>query len=368
MPNCSFATAAVSGVASVPEGNLSLCSPTGTTGGPQLHSEESALAAAAAAGASLCRSSAECGGSAGLAQCDMASSSALVNCTCDTTTGAEECELLGMCQPTPCAVCSRCISVLSAHAAAHLNNTNATAVASAVSTACMSETLGDSNACVQVAGVVAASQAGNLGKRPALLCMALGVCQEARVGSGCLLRLGPNGTAPTLPLEQISRCSPTGAPGQRLPGISASVQLPTGRCSNSSDCSNNQRCSMAAPGRMCACDEATGRDTCLTYGACVDTACATCSACVRDVTSFAINNDGLQPTALAQAWSVYCSVTLRRLPTACSRAAAAVTASSTGNVGRRAGALCSLLGGAPHSVKLATCMSSRISTQPMHHA
>ncbi|KAF8072463.1 olpB [Scenedesmus sp. PABB004] len=322
---CSLASAGADNASAlVPAGELSLCTADGTTGGSPLP----AILPPAPAATMLCASTADCNSTD--LTCSMAGA-ARVRCICDPTDGSEACTRLG-----------ECMSSMAGFAAQQANVSNSSLAAEAFERACAAGGIRAAALCAQVATAVRASRAGNAAKRPAALCRQLGECGAGGgANDSCTIDLG----GATTPLAQLSLCSPSGAPGGLVPGVSASAELPAGRCRTSADCAGEFRCSMASPAPLCTC--ADGVDTCFEHGKCAPTACGTCASCVAAVGPFvAAQGAAATPSAVGDAWRAwaFCTNVLRRNASRCAETAAAVVASYGGNLGRRAGALCSALG------------------------
>lgn len=210
--------------------------------------------------------------------------------------------------------------------------------------------------CSQVQDAIRISYQGNTGKRPALLCKLLGECKAPYINdTSCSVKSA--GSTAGIPVQQLSMCSATGLQGQLLPGISNSSQPPAGRCLATSDCTTAAtvaglspsssaafKCSMASSQRLCTCD--SGVDTCVDQGQCIQTQCGKCSTCIAAVYPFvARGGQALSAATLANSWSTFCIQTLNRNASTCAIVASKINGSYAGNAGKRAGVLCSLLGG-----------------------
>lgn len=121
--------------------------------------------------------------------------------------------------------------------------------------------------------------------------------------------------------------------------------LPQEACTLPAAGSTNSTCK--APYLQCntarqACTCADGVDTC--FGYCIDTPCGACNKCVANVRSFtdAYKSDS-DKAVIADAWTPFCTNTLKHTATSCEFVRAQILSSTNGNIGKRAGMICSLL-------------------------
>lgn len=117
----------------VPRGNLSLCAAQGTNTGRVIPGGL-VVPAGTNLTAGACRTTPDCNST------DLMCSFTSTNrrCVCNEATGIDACEEIGSCGPTPCAICKRCFVAMQGVAVSQQSVTNATAVALAVKTACLS--------------------------------------------------------------------------------------------------------------------------------------------------------------------------------------------------------------------------------------
>ncbi|KAF6254424.1 hypothetical protein COO60DRAFT_1642347 [Scenedesmus sp. NREL 46B-D3] len=270
-PTCSLSSI---GVNTVPAGNFSLCTMQGVdAGGIVPGGLVASLDANLTAG--TCQATADCR-NADL-QCGAAPPTE--RCVCNSSTGQDQCELLGACQLTPCARCRNCFVVARTFAAGQQAQTNPTAVAAAFRTFCVSQgrSLED---CSGFAMDIEASHQGNLGKRPALICQKMGQCTADLSTTDCTLIPADNATNATpVTAAHLTLCSSNGVSAAALvPGVSASnASVPADRCTESAPCSQATGvfgCSYISPEVQCKCDPATGLDACVALGQCVEESCS----------------------------------------------------------------------------------------------
>jgi hypothetical protein len=134
-----------------------------------------------------------------------------------------------------------------------------------------------------------------------------------------------------------------GAPtGRLVPFGFTPATLPREACTPGS---SNTTC--RAPYLQCsttsqACTCANGIDTC--YGYCIDTPCGACNKCVANVRPFTdVNKNNPSNTSVANAWTTFCTDTLKRGSNACEFVRMQIVGSINGNIGKRAGMICQLL-------------------------
>jgi hypothetical protein len=200
-------------------------------------------------------------------------------CVCNSTTGQDQCELLGACELTPCARCRNCFTAARTFAAGQQAQTSSAAVAAAFRTFCTGQgkTLED---CSGFAMEIEASHQGNLGKRPALICRKMGECTAQISTTNCTLIPANNVTnATAITAMHLTLCSSNGVDAAALvPGVSASnASVPADKCTEAAPCSQAKGvfgCSYLTPEVQCKCDAATGVDTCVPLGQCVEESCS----------------------------------------------------------------------------------------------
>jgi hypothetical protein len=281
------------------------------------------------------------GGQCGAAQmCDL--SEGRQACTCAAATGRDSCSALGACRLTPARVCEACVQAMQLLPSLVADAGSADAVASQFSAFCA--TSGRSSvACAGAAAAVASSFAGNLGRRPGALCRALGKCPAALNASVAPVNATQDAVGPSQPLDLCSTNGTAGGPA--VAGVLAGTSLPPNGCLQDSDCSTDgHACSMASTQRVCWCSGASGADTCRRVGSCQWTPCPRCSSCVDTLHTRLTSgvSDAANSSAVAQQFKAVCSD--RGVAPAMCTAVESYIAAGRGNVGRRAGALCSMLG------------------------
>lgn len=269
-------------------------------------------------------------------QCSMSDTSQSQQCSCNN--GTDTCVMLGTLRPTPCKACSTCLQAMRTFAVQQLAVTDAGAVAKAFGQYCGSlSAYAGTFVCQPVQAAIAGSNNGALGKRPAALCSMLGDC-ALPADSKCEVEGAKPNT--TIASSSLDACTVDGLPGGALvPGVSASVDVPAGKCLGASDADVGQVCSFAGGQQLCTCKG--GKDTCARLGTLVQTDCGRCSQCVSQAAAFTTAQQDTPDAQLAAAWTTFCTGPLARAPAACAAVADAISANP--RVGRRAGLLCGLL-------------------------
>lgn len=315
-----------------PTGTLDLCTLQGTSLGASL----AGVAASTALPPGMCQNTTDCNSADLTCMVNLASAQQL--CTC--TNGTDTCIPLGTCRATDCASCGQCVAATKPFAQQQALVTNASAIAQAWTPFCAT-TGRSNNACAVVAPQIAASFAGNLGKRAAALCNQLQEC-AADMGANCSITSSTLGV--NTPLKgPIDLCSAEGVTnGTVVMGIAPVVQIPIGHCVATADCgSPDLMCSMASTSQMCTCSN--GLDTCTNLGSCVKTPCKTCKDCVTSLQPF-VTHEYSNPdqVSVSNAFLNFC-VGSSRDSALCAKVATAVNTSQYGNLGKRAAGLCAQL-------------------------
>jgi hypothetical protein len=154
--------------------------------------------------------------------------------------------------------------------------------------------------------------------------------------------------ASACPAQQLDYCTVKGSitsSGDKLEPV-ASGTRPARSCTANSDCETTGfACSMANPTRVCTCANSTGAVSCQMYGTCERTPCKVCSDCVASLQDYVNNtSDSDNSSVVAGMFQSEC-VKGSSTQLMCAASAAFIQSSNRGNLGRRAGALCSMLGG-----------------------
>jgi hypothetical protein len=311
--------------------SVDLCSVDGTSTGPAVPDTVPAGQNAAAVPENRCVGDKDYGPDW---QCSMLDTSQ--QCSCSE--GTDTCVVLGTLRPTPCKACSNCLRAMRGFAAQQLAVTNAGAVAQAFGQYCGNlSAYAGTFACQPVQAAIASSTNGGLGKRPAVLCSMLRDCALPAEGVCEVEGTQPN---TTIPAKSLDACTVDGMPGGALvPGVSASLDVPAGKCLGASDADVGQVCSFASGQQLCTCKG--GKDTCVRMGTLVQTDCGRCSQCVSQAAAFTTAQQDTPDAQLAAVWTKFCTGPLARASAACDAVAAAVRANPW--AGRRAGLLCGLL-------------------------
>jgi hypothetical protein len=135
---------------------------------------------------------------------------------------------------------------------------NADIVGLTFSTKCLSSGR-SSSLCQQVQQLITSSTPGSAGKRPGMLCSALGECSSA-IGADCAL--GSNTSTAVIPAGQLDLCTVSGTSGG---AVVPTYKAATG-CAGDSDCNSTALfCEMAGTvARQCSCNATSGSESCVT--------------------------------------------------------------------------------------------------------
>jgi len=303
---------------------LDLCTLEGVTGGSRVPG----VSATAALAPGRCFNSSDCK-SEGL-ECSMVAGAVTIF-TCEGSTGALRSSTQGTCVKTACQTCRDCMAATQPFALKQATNNNASKVAEEWRAYCQTGGVASSADCAAVASTIATTGAGNLGKRAAGLCFALGQCNASSCGGSL----------------QLDQCTVQGLAigGMLVPGVSATTAIPLGRCFSKADCTPPaDTCDTSAasnPTKLCTCSN--GVDTCSTelLGACAiqGGGCEDCKLCLAAVQPFV--KQVLQNATKATTWTDFCSRAALSTSTGC--AAVSTSFGSTTNKYLRAGLLCGAL-------------------------
>lgn len=240
----------------------------------------------------------------------------------------------------PCDMYRRdCMAATQPFATKQATASNASAVADEWLSYCQSNSLGANSKCSEVATSIRAGGAvpGNLGKRAAALCFALGSCNTGTCGGDLRLdRCTVQGLSPT-------------SGGALVPGVAASDALPFGRCFHKDNCSAPADTCTPGTQKLSTCSD--GVDACSPglLGACSISqgGCSDCRLCLLDVQPFV--QQVIAGTRQSSTWSTWCKASNATGPAASAANAARVcdavqaTFGTDTNSFRRAGKLCTTL-------------------------
>lgn len=199
--------------------------------------------------------------------------------------------------------------------------------------------------CVATATAIGNSPGGVLGRRVGALCVSLSECPAQ--ASACPPQQQATRGLTAFP-KALDYCTVTGYDGDES---LADLSLTGNSCINSTDCSQEGNvCSMAAPARVCSCDSNSGAVSCGMRGSCQPSPCKVCSDCVTRWASFVDSVPvGHSAAAVSAMFQAQCrSFAAGYSPEQCTATGTIVFAS--GNTGRRAGAICSILGACPSAL------------------
>lgn len=147
---------------------------------------------------------------------------------------------------------------------------------------------------------------------------------------------------------KVNMCTVEGTNnGADIPGTS-SVANPDKTCTTTTattDCAATERCNVDNPRPFVRCSPSSGQEVTLQLGLCVLKPEVACGKCLDDFNAWATaaGTQSASVDSLVSGFSAKCAE-LNRTKAACDAATNAVQASFKGNQGRRAGAICRLLG------------------------
>lgn len=146
--------------------------------------------------------------------------------------------------------------------------------------------------------------------------------------------------------QQLDYCTVKGGTttsGDKLEPVATGTR-PARSCTANGDCTDaGFSCSMATQTRVCTCANNTGAVSCQMYGTCERTPCKVCSDCVANLQDYVnTTSDSDNSSVVAGMFQSECVKNSTQLM--CAASAAFIQSSNRGNLGRRAGALCSMLG------------------------
>jgi hypothetical protein len=306
--------------------NLDMCTVEGVTGGSRVPG----VSGSAALAPGRCFNSGDCKSDS--LECSMTNPVTIYTCEQGTLVSSTQ----GTCVKTACQVCRDCLSATQPFALKQASASNATKIAEEWLVYCNvnSDSLGAATKCAEVAANISTTGVvlGNLGKRAAGLCFALGRCSSG---------ICSNGT-------DLDRCMVQGLKsGMRVPGVAASTDLPYGQCFHKDNCTAPADTCTPGTTKLCTC--ANGVDTCSTapLGTCTIASggCSDCKQCLLTVQPF-IQGLLAGNTSTSQ-WASFCKTHKASTSSAaCDNAVQTMFSSSaTGAVNsyHRAGMLCSAL-------------------------
>lgn len=260
-------------------------------------------------------------------------------CSCDVVTGTDTCRSIGSCVMQPCKACEVCVQAMQLFPDIVKDESRADTVADRFRSFCAG-TGRSPIVCEATAASIAASVSGNLGRRVGALCQSLAECPA--LASACdSNRVAPVAGQTAKPLDY---CSIKGVAGEPLEGVASSVR-PQGSCKTTADCSGDGfSCSTVAQTRVCTCSNSTGAVACEMFGSCEKTPCKVCSDCVAALQGYVSSTaDSNSSAEIGTAFQATCT-DKGNAPLMCAASAMFIQSSNRGNLGRRAGALCSMLG------------------------
>ena len=319
----------------IPEGTLDLCKAEGTSAG--VTQPEASTRPAGSCTSNDCSAV----GAATAYMCN----NIIVGQTCScNATGHDTCTPYATCVRTPCKVCGDCLVEMRALSTQYSSDlqSNATHLSSAFSTACLTSKR-PTGLCQNVQLAIAASISGRLALRPAALCRLLGECPASWANvSGCT---APAGNGSMVPFTNLDYCTVDGVIGGDVPSgvVASTALLDPGRCLSAANCTGDAtQCSTASDGKQwCTCSN--GTDTCRALGMCIQTSCDACKACVKRVGNFVSQQLTLNASVVADNFVGNCTSNWGKNTNLCDSLKNATSVSYNGNMGKRAGLLCSAL-------------------------
>ena len=179
-------------------------------------------------------------------------------------------------------------------------------------------------------------------------CQVLGECDPSNLDPACTLTTNSlpnnNNQETALSGSKLNMCTLEGLQGgTALPGISATGALPSSTCDTDADCiSADYQCSRKDERPLCACFD--GKDSCRKIGGCVITPCKSCNNCIQSLQGFVQDHATATAALTAASFFTLCSTTLGYSIPVCTSIQASILMSMDGNLGKRGGQLCTLLG------------------------
>ena len=152
--------------------------------------------------------------------------------------------------------------------------------------------------------------------------------------------------------------------GTSLPGISATGTLPLNTCDTDADCNSaDLQCSRLDERPLCACFD--GKDSCRKIGGCVTTPCKACNNCLLSLQTFVTGHAAASAAATGADFFVLCTESLRYSIPMCTSIRDSILSGMGGNLGRRAGGLCMILGACPKQLPDACWLTNGAVSTPL---
>lgn len=256
-------------------------------------------------------------------------------CSCDPSTGSDTCNALGSCVMQPCKACEVCVQAMQLFPDIAKDTTKASEVADKFRSFCAG-TGRSPLACEAAATDIAGSVNGNLGRRVGALCRSLAECTDQ--ASNCSVA-----SVSGQPAQLLDLCSVEGVKGGK-PVPDASFHDPLNSCTGDGDCAAQPGmfCSRATTQMVCSCT--AGAVACVQKGSCQPTPCKVCRDCISSMQSYVASTTWDNSSLVAAAFQTACSGRSDTSNAQCMSVSSYIQSSNKGNLGRRAGALCSMLG------------------------
>lgn len=187
--------------------------------------------------------------------------------------------------------------------------------------------------CEGTASAIASSPRGLLGRRVGTLCQSLAECPA--LASSC-----DNETH--TPLDYCTTAGyQSSVPGSRPADLPEIAMRET--CSEDAPCGTNDTV-CGAMKRVCSCNKDTGAVVCEMLGTCKPSPCKVCRDCINSWQGHVSSVAELDSSAVATAFQDKCDSMADSVVAKCSAARSLIIQSQASNLGRRAGAICSILG------------------------
>lgn len=146
------------------------------------------------------------------------------------------------------------------------------------------------------------------------------------------------------PAKPLDYCTVKGVAGEPLEALVSGIK-PNGACNVAVGCPLARHfCSLATQTRACTCANTTGTVTCEVFGQCEPDSCSVCADCVVGLQGYVQNVSAVESSAaVAEAFQATCAAK-GSSALMCAASKTFIGSSNKGNLGRRAGAICSMLG------------------------
>lgn len=277
-------------------------------------------------------------------------------CTCNLNDGSDACVDYYSCIRTPCKICSDCLTDMTVFAKQQMFTLDKGPIVFAFTPYCTKNWTTDQCATAMTKFTETTTPL-NFGKRAGSICTTMGVCEPSLIGGSCVVKPLPTNSTFQGTTADLDMCTIEGIKtGSNILGTTNALTVPAGRCDNDLDCgSSDKYCSKTSTTSASFCTCYAGQDSCRDVGTCLLKPCPACQACLTAFQPFVngIPSNASTPSALAASFYTACR-SANRPAQACEAASLAVESSYQGNMAKRAGGICSVLGECVAST-LGTC-------------